>query len=272
MIEFQTEDRTQQRMVGTAATVVYAVVVLLLLLLVKFTITPPSDEGEGLLVDFGNIEEAAPGIDPAMNDQIAEEVQQQRPAEWEQVDEEQLTQDFEETDVEVKEKKKEEKKPQQKVESEKTTPKPEQKPVEKPREVNRRALFPGRTANSTSTSEGTGTGSGNQGNLAGSPEGSHEGTGTGTGGNSASLAGRSLVGALPTPDYSARDQGKVVIEIYVDQQGRVTKADYRSQGSTTGNSSLVASAKRAAMQARFNVDEDAPLSQKGTITYNFRMQ
>ena len=80
MIEFQTEDRTQQRMVGTAATVVYAVVVLLLLLLVKFTITPPSDEGEGLLVDFGNIEEAAPGIDPAMNDQIAEEVQQQRPA------------------------------------------------------------------------------------------------------------------------------------------------------------------------------------------------
>ena len=102
MIEFQTEDRTQQRMVGTAATVVYAVVVLLLLLLVKFTITPPSDEGEGLLVDFGNIEEAAPGIDPAMNDQIAEEVQQQRPAEREQVDEEQLTQDFEETDVEVK--------------------------------------------------------------------------------------------------------------------------------------------------------------------------
>ena len=58
---------------------------LLLLLLVKFTITPPSDEGEGLLVDFGNIEEAAPGIDPAMNDQIAEEVQQQRPAEREQV-------------------------------------------------------------------------------------------------------------------------------------------------------------------------------------------
>ena len=70
----------------------------------------------------------------------------------------------------------------------------------------------------------------------------------------------------------ARDQGRVIIEIVVDQQGKVTSASYRSKGSTTQNSSLVNSALRAARQARFNVDENAPLSQRGTITYNFRMQ
>ena len=128
------------------------------------------------------------------------------------------------------------------------------------------------TEGSSSRSEGTGTGTGNQGDLAGTPEGSHEGTGTGTDGNSASLSGRSLVGGLPSPDYRAKDQGRVVIEIVVDQQGRVTSAAYRAKGSTTQNSVLVNAALKAARGARFNVDESAPLSQTGTITYNFRMQ
>ena len=259
MIDFQPEDRTQQRLVGGIATLIYAVSVLLLLLLLKFQLLPPPDNGEGLMINFGNVEEAAPGADLAMNDQAAED--------------EQLTQDFEETDVVVREKKKDEKKtPKKEDKKVEAKPKPEQKPVEKPREVNRKALFPGRTEGSKAASEGTGTGAGNQGNPAGTPEGSHEGTGTGTGGNSASLSGRSLVGMLPKPDYSAKDQGRVVIEIMVDQQGQVTAATYRSKGSTTQNSSLVNSALQAARRAQFNVDENAPVSQSGTITYNFRMQ
>ena len=171
----------------------------------------------------------------------------------------------------VKEEKKPEKKPKKEQVQAKPQPKPQQ-PAEKPREVNRKALFPGRTEGSSSRSEGTGTGTGNQGDLAGTPEGSHEGTGTGTDGNSASLSGRSLVGGLPSPDYRAKDQGRVVIEIVVDQQGRVTSAAYRAKGSTTQNNVLVNAALRAARGARFNVDESAPLSQTGTITYNFRMQ
>ena len=65
---------------------------------------------------------------------------------------------------------------------------------------------------------------------------------------------------------------RFVIEIVVDQQGRVTSAAYRAKGSTTQNNVLVNAALRAARGARFNVDESAPLSQTGTITYNFRMQ
>ena len=208
MIDFQPEDRTQQRLVGGIATLIYAVSVLLLLLLLKFQLLPPPDNGEGLMINFGNVEEAAPGADLAMNDQAAEapqQPQQQAPPQ-QAAEDEQLTQDFEETDVVVREKKKDEKKtPKKEDKKVEAKPKPEQKPVEKPREVNRKALFPGRTEGSKAASEGTGTGAGNQGNPAGTPEGSHEGTGTGTGGNSASLSGRSLVGMLPKPDYSAKE-------------------------------------------------------------------
>ena len=272
MIDFQQEDRTQQRVIGAAATFAYAALVLLLLLLVRFTLAEPPDTGEGRMINFGNVTEAAPGEDLAMNDEAADAPQQtQAPSEAQPDEQEQMTQQTDEDVPVVKEEKKPEKKPKKEQVQAKPQPKPQQ-PAEKPREVNRKALFPGRTEGSSSRSEGTGTGKGNQGDPAGTPEGSHEGTGTGTDGNSASLSGRSLVGGLPSPDYRAKDQGRVVIEIVVDQQGRVTSAAYRAKGSTTQNSVLVNAALRAARGARFNVDESAPLSQTGTITYNFRMQ
>ena len=54
MIDFQPEDRTQQRLVGGIATLIYAVSVLLLLLLLKFQLLPPPDNGEGLMINIGN--------------------------------------------------------------------------------------------------------------------------------------------------------------------------------------------------------------------------
>ena len=216
---------------------ILAIVLVLLMLFVKFTLDQKPEEGEGLMINFGNVEEAAPGSDMRLNDEIAEARQVERQTPPVKAEEEILTQDHEDA-PEVQKPKEQKKKP--KEEPKKETPQPKkntQPPAEKPREVNRKALFPGRTAGSTSTSEGTGKGTGNQGNLAGDPGGSHDGTGTGTGGSgTASLAGRSLVGALPRPEYGARDEGRVVVEITVDQQGRVTNAAYRSVGSTTQNS------------------------------------
>lgn len=270
MIDFHQEDHTQQRVIGGVAAFLYVVLLVVLCLLVKFRFETPPEMGEGMMINFGNVEQAAPGADLAMNDPVADPPRQQTQPQP-PVEEEQLTQETDEDVPVVKEKKKEEKKPEK--EKPKDTPKPQpQQPAEKPREVNRKALFPGRTEGSKAASDGTGTGAGNQGNPAGTPEGGHDGTGTGTSGNSASLAGRSLVGSLPRPDYNAREQGRVVIDIIVDQQGKVTGATFRSVGSTTQNSTLVGAALRAARQARFNVSEEAPPSQKGTITYNFRMQ
>lgn len=169
MIDFQQEDRTQQRVIGAAATFAYAALVLLLLLLVRFTLAEPPDTGEGLMINFGNVTEAAPGEDLAMNDEAADAPQQtQAPSEAQPDEQEQMTQQTDEDVPVVKEEKKPEKKPKKEQLQAKPQPKPQQ-PAEKPREVNRKALFPGRTEGSSSRSEGTGTGTGNQGDLAGTP-------------------------------------------------------------------------------------------------------
>ena len=171
MIDFQQEDRTQQRVIGAAATFAYAALVLLLLLLVRFTLAEPPDTGEGLMINFGNVTEAAPGEDLAMNDEAADAPQQtQAPSEAQPDEQEQMTQQTDEDVPVVKEEKKPEKKPKKEQVQAKPQPKPQQ-PAEKPREVNRKALFPGRTEGSSSRSEGTGTGKGNQGDPAGTPEG-----------------------------------------------------------------------------------------------------
>ena len=254
---------------GGIAVAVYAVLLLLFLLLLNIRLTTRDNSGEGILINFGNVDEAAPGGDLAMNDQTADAARAARQAASSNP-QEYLTSDDGVT-VAPQTTQRPQARPDQPDASNPNNQTAKQ-PVEQPRQVNQQALFPGRTEGSTSTSDGTGAGAGNQGNPAGSPDGAYDGTGTGNSGNSASLTGRSLVGSLPRPEYNAREQGRVVIEIVVDQQGRVTSAAYRSVGSTTQNSVLVAAAIRAAQQARFNVDEDAPLSQRGTITYNFRMQ
>lgn len=83
------------------------------------------------------------------------------------------------------------------------------------------------------------------------------------------LQGRGLVGELPKPDYTANAVGRVLIDVTVDQQGRVTSAEFHPQGSTTSNAELVAAAKRAALKARFT--ESQAFVQGGTITYVFKM-
>lgn len=135
--------------------------------------------------------------------------------------------------------------------------------------VNRRALFPGRTAASAPSSAGTTADQGRVGDPSGSPDGSQEGTGQSDQGPSYDLSGRSVQGELPKPRYTADETGKVIVDVTVDATGRVTSAAYRSQGSTTNNSELVAAAVEAARKARFS--ESETIVQGGTITYIFRM-
>lgn len=138
-------------------------------------------------------------------------------------------------------------------------------------EINQNALFTGRrNKQSGSGSQGVTDGSGDQGKTNGSPN-SNNYTGSGGGnGMNYSLAGRSNV-TLPRPNYSSNDQGTVVIQIWVDRDGRVTRAEYQPKGSNTSNGYLVSQARAAALRARFNADPSAPEEQKGTITYIFKI-
>lgn len=88
--------------------------------------------------------------------------------------------------------------------------------------------------------------------------------------NAYAMAGRSAV-KLPTPTYDGNAQGRVVIKVWVDRQGNVTRAEFEPKGSTTTNASLLSHAKEAARKAKFNADENAPEEQKGSITYTFLM-
>lgn len=262
------QDSRRNRIYAGIASFAYVVILLLLILLLKFNVQIVDNASEGLLINFGSTETGWGDTDLAASDEIADALSASQAASQQSANDV-LTQDTEEAPVIP---------PDRRTTQQPTQPTPTQPtqttepPVEQPRQVDQRALFPGRTTNSTATSEGTAGGAGNQGNPAGDPTGSHEGTGTGTSGNFASLAGRSLLGSLPVPAYTVREEGRVVIEVHVDQQGRVTRTAFRSVGSTTTNATLVAAAERAARQARFNTDESAAITQIGTITYNFRMQ
>ncbi len=290
-------------LIGTA--VVHAVILFLLLNFGFFTKLPLPAE-EGILVNFGNsetglgIEEPAPGELSSSNDQENAKAEEQvtMPPVPKKIapaapKEEIVTQDLEKT-IAIKTTKK--KAPEKKVDPEKQQQleadrlqKAEfarQKREEEQRlaqvaaeqkkigEINSRAksAFGGGgrgAADSKSTSQGITYGSGNQGSPNGSANVDRYGPGGGIGnGISFSLDGRTAQ-LLPKPHYPGNEEGVVIVQVTVDKNGLVKKAEAGVRGSNTANTELIAAAKKAALQARFNVDQNAPAFQTGTITYRF---
>lgn len=137
-------------------------------------------------------------------------------------------------------------------------------------EINKNALFTGRrNQNSGSGSQGQSTGSGDQGKVGGTPS-SNNYVGEGGGNGSYSLKGRNAV-SLPKPKYNSNKQGTIIVKIWVDQQGRVTRVEAPDKGSTLTDGTMVEQAKAAARRARFNASTSAPEEQTGTITYIFKI-
>lgn len=166
---------------------------------------------------------------------------------------------------------KKEKEEKRKEEAERKKKEAEQKKIN---EINNRAknVFGASgqgTEGSKSTSQGVTYTGGNQGSPQGSPNAGNYGPGGGSGnGVSFSLGGRSAL-ALPKPYYPGNEEGTVVVQVTVDKYGKVTKAEAGVKGSTTLIPELLAAAQKAALQAKFNVDQNAPAFQQGTITYRF---
>ncbi|MFL5765369.1 MAG: hypothetical protein ACJ77K_15600 [Bacteroidia bacterium] len=117
---------------------------------------------------------------------------------------------------------------------------------------------------------GTGNGT-NQGVGDGSGTGVGDGTPGGPGGNGWDLKGRSL---LRKPDRmtDAEADGVVVVEIIVDENGKVVKATPGKRGSTTQNARLYAKARSAALEAKFSPSPDGIKEQRGTYTFVFTLE
>jgi TonB family protein len=76
---------------------------------------------------------------------------------------------------------------------------------------------------------------------------------------------------LPIPVYLAQRGGKVVVDITVNRQGTVTRAEPR-KNSGIRDEQLYLYAKAAASRTIFNADPNAPEPQTGTIHYTFVAQ
>ena len=139
------------------------------------------------------------------------------------------------------------------------------------KEINRKALFSAadnktqkdtlaaQTARETSDALKAGHAQGNTktGETAGEPN--------------AKLEGRKVNGTLPKPGYGVAKAGTVVVEIWVDNYGMVQKAIAGTEGTTLTDKTLWQEARKAALEAHFNVSAEAPALQKGTITYIFKL-
>jgi len=73
---------------------------------------------------------------------------------------------------------------------------------------------------------------------------------------------------LPPPIYTCIEGGKVVVNILVDDSGKVVDADFNARSSDTSNGCLVENAVAYALKAKFSSHQRA--SQQGTITYIFQ--
>ncbi len=124
--------------------------------------------------------------------------------------------------------------------------------------------------NKSTGGDGNSGKAGNEGDPNGSPDGTGNG-GDGTGNGSGvkyDLKGRVM---LKRPDISddSQEEGRVVVDIIVDESGRVTHATPGARGSTTTSAVLYAKARQAALTAKFNTAAQGIKEQRGSITFVF---
>lgn len=141
----------------------------------------------------------------------------------------------------------------------KKKPKDNVKPQSEETKIDQNALFTkGRvkkgSGGSTGVGEGSGKGSGGEG---------------GGSGVAFSLAGRGS-NSLPEPTATSSENGSIVVEIRVDQEGNVVFAKAVWKGTTLTDKNLWRLCEQAAKDSKFTAKPDAPELQPGKITYIFR--
>jgi outer membrane biosynthesis protein TonB len=123
----------------------------------------------------------------------------------------------------------------------------------------------------SSSGEGDDNQTGDKGKIDGNPNvNGYYGNG-GSGGNGDYFLGNRKPTNKPKPKYICNEEGLVVVEIKVDNQGNVIKATAGIKGSTNTASCLVMQAKVAALKTKWQPDASAPSQQIGYIKYRFKL-
>ena len=237
----------KNKTIAIAVTVaVHALLVVLLVIMALHGPWPIPGEA-GVEVDLGLYNEGTGNQQQPNPKQVAELPKPQQ----EQVQEETVTQNTEETPaIEEVKPKKEEPKVNERALFKPVNPQPEEQP----------------------SSEGITGNPGDQGNPNGGQNvNSYEGQGGAGGGPSYSLGGRGAKHlATPNRDEVTED-GTIVVDIWVDRDGRVTNAQI-GKGTNISTARLQQIAINAAKSSVFTPDKDAAELQRGTITYIFKIR
>ena len=262
-------EEKKNKVIAIAGTALFHAVLLLVFILLALRTPLPLPGEEGVEVNLGYTDAGMGRVQQPVPQPAAAPAPRPQPTPQR---EELATQTTEES-VAIPAQKEEKKEP--KPEPVKPEPKPEPEPEPEPEtpKVDPRALYQGRTQQTeTGQSEGTTNQPGDQGRQDGSQDSpSYEGTGGAGEGISFSLSGRSAT-HLPKPEYLPREQGRVVVTIWVDKNGTVVRASAGARGTTTADPQLRRAAEEAAHRARFSQNPNAPDEQTGTITYTFLRQ
>ena len=252
---------------GIIGTLLFHALLLISFLFMGLTYRIPPPPEEGISINFGFEEEGSNEIRPEDNSLESNPIIEEVLKESVEVEQEIITQETVET--EVIEKPKETKK--EIVEPIEPEEKIEEVIIEEPEPVvNTKALYTG-SKKKEKQSDGNRKISANQGSIEGDINSNkYEGGGIGVDGEAYQLLGRS-VSFKAKPIYKVQLEGKVVVDITVDQLGNVVNAIAGVKGSTTLNSELLKRAKEAALKTKFSAKESAPTRQQGKIIYNFRL-
>lgn len=143
------------------------------------------------------------------------------------------------------------------------------KPKKEEPKVNERALFkPSKKTEQKPSSEGETETPGDQGNPNGGQNiANYDGQGGSGGGPSYDLGGRNAK-SLQRPSSDFNEEGTIVVDIWVDREGRVQNTQI-GKGTNITNTQMRQTALNAARLSVFAPDKNATELQKGTITYKF---
>ena len=249
---------TKNRREAIIGTVLFHIGLLLCFIFMGLSYQIPPPPEEGITINFGYQDFGSGSEQP---EQIVEdqEITPQEIVNNNPVVEDISTQEIEETPTTKLKEQLEEPKEVIKIEEKKPEP-----------VVNTKALYPGKKQNN-SNSQGISEGQGDQGSQNSDPNSNaYTGGGIGTNGIAYQLGGRTIA-EIKKPNYDSQQQGKVVVTIRVDRNGKVISATPGAKGSTTTNAYLYSKAKEAALKTTFEANTRAPEIQVGIIIYNFKL-
>lgn len=238
--------------IAVAGTIVVHALAVLVLFLMAFRTPLPLPGEEGVEVDLGMMDQGMGNIQPEKPAiPVASQPEQQPSKSKEDI----VTNNDDEAPA---------------LEKPKNIKPKQEKPAEEPKpKVNDRALFKGNNSPQAGGSEGQTGQPGDQGKpngLAGIKK--YDGQGGKGNGTGYDLGGRGAK-SLHRPNDDFSEEGIVVVDIWVNRQGNVTRAEVATKGTTLINNDMRQKAKQAALRSTFAADPDAPEEQHGTITYTF---